>query len=65
MAKEHKADKDLVSTPMEYLCGDPKEFESGEGEYNGVPGLPKRTGSKFGVPEQTLVDVEGYPKGKA
>lgn len=57
---EHKADPKLLRTPVEYLCGDPEahEEEASGGTFNGEPDLPKRTETRFGVPEKVR-DTEG------
>jgi hypothetical protein len=67
MAKEHhKADPELVKTPVEYLCGDPEahEHEKDEGIYDGEPGLPKRTAAKDHIPSLIRDEAPGLPKRK-
>lgn len=55
-----KPDSKLVNTPVEDLCGNPKNVAPGGGVFDGEPGLPKRTGGV--LPEKTRDEVRPLPK---
>ena len=61
---ENKPDSKLVSTPMEYLCGNPDDKKGGDVTTGGVEieGAPKESTSE-GIETVTLVNVPGAGKG--
>jgi len=48
--------KNFVTTPTNFQ-GPKGGYKGGKGTYDGEPNYPKRTASKNGVPEVTLVDL--------
>jgi hypothetical protein len=60
----HKPDSSLVRTPVDSLCGDPKDRRGGPGVYDGVSGLPQRTSSPNAVPEKLQDTAGGLPAKK-
>ena len=60
--KEHKIDGKLIHSPVEGLCGNPKEVAPAGGVYDGEPGYPKRSAGHGGPKSKTLDTIGTFGK---